>query len=52
MLVYELSDDIDHMKMHCEFAEIIVRKNKKTFFNDFVLNMDSSLNIPYKAFKV
>ena len=32
MLVYELSDDINHIKMHWEFAEIIVRKNKKSFF--------------------
>ena len=28
MLVYELSDDINHIKMPCEFAEIIVRKNE------------------------
>ena len=33
MLVYELSDDINNIKMHWEFAEIIVRKNKKSFFS-------------------
>ena len=31
MLVYELSDDINHIKMHWEFAEITVRKKKKKF---------------------
>ena len=49
MLVYELSDDINHIKMHWEFAEIIVRKNKKSFFHKQILNMDISLNIPYRA---
>ena len=29
MLVYELSDDMNHIQMHWEFGEIIVRKNKK-----------------------
>ena len=51
MLVYELSDDINHIKMHWEFAEIIVRKNKKSFFHEHFLNMDISLNIPYRAMK-
>ena len=32
MLVYELTDDINHIKLHREFAEIIERKNKKVFF--------------------
>ena len=51
MLVYELSDDINHIKMHGEFAEIIVRKNKKLYFYEHFLNMDYSLNIPYRALK-
>ena len=51
MLVYELSDDINHIKMHREFAEIIVRKNEKSFFHDHFSNMDISLNIPYRAMK-
>ena len=51
MLVYELSDDINHIKMHWELAEIIVMKNKKSFFHDFFFNMDISLNIPDKALK-
>ena len=33
MSVYELSDDINHIKMHLEFAEIIERKNKKIVFS-------------------
>ena len=33
MLVYELSDDINHIKMPCEFAEIIVRKKEISFFS-------------------
>ena len=33
MLIYDLSDDINHIKVHWEFAEIIERKNKtKKFF--------------------
>ena len=51
MLVYELSHYINHIKMHCEFVEIIVRKNKKAYFHKHFLNMDFSLNIPYKALK-
>ena len=51
MLVYELSDDINHIQMHWEFAEIIVRKNKKSFFHEHFLNMDISLIVPYKALK-
>ena len=51
MLVSELSDDISHIKMHWEFAEIIVKENKKSFFHKHILNMDISPNIPYKAFK-
>ena len=50
MLVYELSDDINHIKMPCEFAEIIARKND-FFFPKHFLNMDISLNITCKAFK-
>ena len=33
MLVYELSDDINHIKMPWEFAEIKVRKNENSFFS-------------------
>ena len=51
MLVYELSDDINHIQMLWEFAEIIVRKNKKLFFHEHFLNMDISLIVPYKALK-
>ena len=51
MLVYEISDDINHIKMHWEFAEIIVVKNKISFFQEHFLNMDISLNIPYRAMK-
>ena len=43
MLVYELSDDINHIKMHWELAEIIVMKNKKSFFHDFFLTWISHL---------
>ena len=49
MSVYELSDDVNHIKMHWEFAEIIVRKNKKSFFQECFLNMDILLNISYRA---
>ena len=49
MLVYELSGDINHIKMHCEFAEIIVRKNKKSYFHKHFFNIDFSLNITYKG---
>ena len=51
MLVYELSDDINHIKMQWEFAEIIVRKNKISFFREHFLNMDISINIPYRVMK-
>ena len=51
MLVYELSDDINYIKMHWEFAETIVRKNKKSFFHEKSLNIDISLNISYKGLK-
>ena len=51
MLVYELSDDINHIKMHWEFTEIIVKENKNSFFHKYILNMDISPNILYKAFK-
>ena len=49
MLVYELSDDINHIKMHLEFAEITARKNKNSFFHKHIFNMDISLNIAHKA---
>ena len=52
MLVNELSDDINYIKMHWEFAEIIVRKNKKSFFHGKSLNMDISLNISCKGLKL
>ena len=52
MLVYELSDDINHINMHSEFAEIIVRKKLKSYFHKHFLNMDFSLNIPDKALKL
>ena len=51
MSIYELSNDIDHIKMHWEFAEIIVRKDENVFFHKHFLNMDFPLNIPYNAFK-
>ena len=51
MLVYELSDDINHIQMHWEFAEIIATKNKKSFFHTKKLNMDISINISYRAMK-
>ena len=43
MLACDLFVDVNLIKMHLEFAEIIERKH---FFN-----MDISLNIPYKALK-
>ena len=33
MLVYGLSDDINHIKMHLEFAEMTVRKTENSFFS-------------------
>ena len=45
MLVFELSDDINHIKMPWELAEIIEWKKKE-------FNMDISLDIPYKALKI
>ena len=45
MLVYELSDDINNIKMHREFTEIIVRKRKNSLFHKQFLNMDISLNM-------
>ena len=51
MVVYELSDDTNNIKMHRLFAEIIVRINENSFFHKHFLNMDFSLNIPCKAFK-
>ena len=41
MVVYELSDDTNNIKMHRLFAEIIVRKNENSFFHKHFLNMDS-----------
>ena len=32
--VYELSNDINHMKMHLGSAEIIIRKNENGFFTN------------------
>ena len=43
MLACDLFVDVNLIKMHLEFAEIIERKN--------FVNMDISLNIPYKALK-
>ena len=51
MLLYELSDYINHIKMRWEFAEIIEMKNKKSFFHEHFLNIDISLNILDKALK-
>ena len=51
MFVYELSDYTNYIKMRWEFAEIIVMKNKKSFFHEHFLNMDISLNILDKALK-
>ena len=33
MLVYELSDDINHITMHLEFAEMTVGKTENSFFS-------------------
>ena len=49
--MYELSDDINNIKMHWGFAEIKVRKNENVFFHKHLLNMDISLNNLYKALK-
>ena len=51
MVVYELSGDIDYIKMHGELTEIIVSKNENVIFHEYFLNMDISLTIPYQAFK-
>ena len=49
--MYELTDDINNIKMHWGFAEIKVRKNENVFFHKHFLNMDISLNNLYKALK-
>ena len=49
--LYELSGDINYIKMHREFTEIIVSKNENMIFHEYFLNMDISLTIPYQAFK-
>ena len=33
MLVYEPSDDINHITMHLEFAEMMVGKTDNSFFS-------------------
>ena len=42
--MYELSDDIGHIKMHREITEIIVRKNKNVIFHVYVLLLKCMLN--------
>ena len=51
MLICELSDGIKQIKMHGEFAEIMVGKNKFDILPTFFFNMDISLLITYKSFK-
>ena len=50
-LVYELSGDVNYIKIHGELIEIIVSKNENVIFHEYFLNMDISLTIPYQAFK-
>ena len=51
MVVYELSGDINYIKMHGELTKIIVSKNENVIFHEYFLNMNISLTIPYQAFK-
>ena len=51
MIVYRLSDDINHITMHGEFAEILVRKKENVYFYKHFSNMDISLNIQFKALR-
>ena len=50
MFVYELSDEINHIIMHSEFAEVTIGKTKIRFFHKYFLNKDILLNIIHKAF--
>ena len=51
MLVNELSGHINHIKMHFEVTEIMVRKSENVIFHQHFLNIDISLPISYKPFK-
>ena len=44
--MYGLSDDIEQLKIHGEFTEMMVVKNENVIFHEQFLNMDFSLNIP------
>ena len=51
MLVNELSGHINHVKMHLEITEIMVRKSENVIFHQHFLNIKISLPISYKPFK-
>ena len=51
MLVNKLSGHINHIKMHFEITEIMVRKRENVILYQHFLNIDISLPIPYKPFK-
>ena len=38
--LYKLSDDTNHIKMHCKIVEIIVRKNENVLFYKTFFNID------------
>ena len=48
MLVCELFDDINQMKMHCEFTEVMVVKIENSTFHRYFLNINVLLNISYE----
>ena len=45
MLVYELSDDMNHIRMHLELIKLIVGENEDVIFHDYFFNIDISLTI-------
>ena len=51
MLVNELSGHINHIKMHYEITEIMVRKNENVIFHQHFFNIDISLPISCRPFK-